>query len=298
MVQVMNPWTKFVDNIAAKLAFFPPSPPSYAIREHDDGTGEFYVQPLERGLRKVSSEVAWVKVERPGGRAPTSQVATALVKCRQRSRDNDRPTILFSHGNAVDLGQMMPIFSDLANHLNVDIMGYDYSGYGCSKGLPSTQNTLSDIQAVFDHLVHYHNIPPSRIVLYGQSIGSGPSTWLASRVPDLAGLVLHSGLVSGVRVLNPNMRWWPGWADIYPNFNLLPLVKAPVLVMHGTQDEVIHISHGYRLYELAPNKTEPLWAEGRNHQDLELHPLYLPRLMSFLEEVKEQMHRHDVNNGQ
>jgi hypothetical protein len=51
-------------------------------------------------------------------------------------------------------------------------------------------------------------------------------------------VVLHSPLLSGVRVLQPNMRYWPGWLDIFPNHLLAPHIKAPVLVLHGTADEV------------------------------------------------------------
>ena len=77
-----------------------------------------------------------------------------------------------------------------------------------------------------------YGIPASRVILYGQSVGSGPSVWLASERPDVAGVVLHSPLLSGVRVLKPHVRWWPAWADVYPNHVLAPKVKSPVLVMH------------------------------------------------------------------
>jgi hypothetical protein len=49
---------------------------------------------------------------------------------------------------------------------------------------------------------------------------------------DLAGVVLHSPILSGVRVLKPHLKWWPSWADVYPNHLLAPKIRAPVLVMH------------------------------------------------------------------
>jgi pimeloyl-ACP methyl ester carboxylesterase len=51
-------------------------------------------------------------------------------------------------------------------------------------------------------------------------------------------VVLHSPLLSGVRVFNPNLRWWPSWADIFPNHLLVKKIDVPLLVMHGTADEV------------------------------------------------------------
>jgi hypothetical protein len=62
--------------------------------------------------------------------------------------------------------------------------------------------------------------------------------WLAAQQPGIAGVILHSPLLSGVRVLNPNLRFWPTWADIFPNHQLITKVQAPLLVMHGTADEV------------------------------------------------------------
>lgn len=50
--------------------------------------------------------------------------------------------------------------------------------------------------------------------------------------------MLHSPLLSGVRVFNPNLRWWPSWADIFPNHLLIKKVDVPLLVLHGTADEV------------------------------------------------------------
>jgi alpha-beta hydrolase superfamily lysophospholipase len=62
--------------------------------------------------------------------------------------------------------------------------------------------------------------------------------WLAAQRPGVGGVVLHSPLLSGVRVFNPNLRYWPAWADIFPNHLLVKKIDVPLLVMHGTADEV------------------------------------------------------------
>jgi hypothetical protein len=67
---------------------------------------------------------------------------------------------------------------------------------------------------------------------------SHAQVWLASERPGIAGVVLHSPMLSGVRVFNPNLRWWPAWADIFPNHLLVKKIDVPLLVMHGTADEV------------------------------------------------------------
>lgn len=59
-------------------------------------------------------------------------------------------------------------------------------------------------------------------------------------------------------------------------------VRSKVLVIHGTEDEVIDFSHGLAIYERAPNTADPLWVEGAGHNDVELYGQYLDRLRRFI----------------
>ncbi|KZV13677.1 alpha/beta hydrolase domain-containing protein 17B, partial [Dorcoceras hygrometricum] len=90
------------------------------------------------------------------------------------------------------------------------------------------------------------------VILYGQSVGSGPTLELASRLPRLRAVVLHSPILSGVRVMYPVKRTY--WFDIYKNIDKIPLVNCPVLIIHGTADEVVDFSHGKHLWELGKEK--------------------------------------------
>lgn len=59
-------------------------------------------------------------------------------------------------------------------------------------------------------------------------------------------------------------------------------VRSKVLVIHGTEDEVIDFSHGLAIFERAPNTVDPLWVEGAGHNDVELYSQYLDRLRKFI----------------
>ncbi|GMJ13421.1 hypothetical protein like AT3G30380 [Hibiscus trionum] len=117
-------------------------------------------------------------------------------------------------------------------------------------------------------------------ILYGQSVGSGPTLELAIRLPHLRAVVLHSPILSGLRVVYQVKRTL--WFDIYKNIDKIPLVNCPVLVIHGTEDDVVNFSHGKRLWELCKEKYEPLWIKGGNHCNLELFPEYLRNLRKFI----------------
>ena len=62
----------------------------------------------------------------------------------------------------------------------------------------------------------------------------------------------------------------------------VPKITSQVLVIHGTEDEVVDFSHGLAIHERCPRKVEPLWVEGAGHNDIELYGQYLDRLKQFI----------------
>ncbi|CAL1405361.1 unnamed protein product [Linum trigynum] len=254
-------------SIAAKFAFFPPTPPSYTVVAGDStGGGKLYMPELPR-----RDDVDVLKLPTRRG----NEIVAVHIKHPRAS-----VTLLYSHGNAADLGQMYELFVELSNRLRVNLMGYDYSGYGRSSGKPTEYNTYADIDAAYNCLREQYGVREEDLILYGQSVGSGPTVDLASRLPNLRGVVLHSPLLSGMRVLYPVKRTY--WFDIYKNIDKIGLVKCPVLIIHGTADEVVDCSHGRQLWDLCKNKYEPLWISGGGHCNLEIYPEFIKHLKKFV----------------
>ncbi|XP_060192765.1 uncharacterized protein LOC132622220 [Lycium barbarum] len=259
-------------SMAAKFAFFPPSPPSYRVVVEEttgklklsDVAGKENVDVLKLPTKK-GTEIVAVYIRNPA----------AIL------------TVLYSHGNAADLGQMYDLFTELSQHLRVNLMGYDYSGYGRSTGKPSEQNTYADIEAAYRCLEETYGVKEEDVILYGQSVGSGPTLDLASRLSRLRAVVLHSPILSGLRVMYPVKRTY--WFDIYKNIDKIPLVGCPVLVIHGTADDVVDCSHGKQLFELSKQKYEPLWIKAGNHCDLELFPEYIKHLKKFISAIEKSI---------
>ncbi|KAK4764703.1 hypothetical protein SAY86_025793 [Trapa natans] len=257
-------------SMAAKFAFFPPIPPSYKLVT-DDLTGLLLLRPFPH---RENVEVLKLPTRRG------AEIVAIYIRHPMATS-----TVLYSHGNAADLGQMYELFIELSIHLRVNLMGYDYSGYGQSSGKPSEQNTYADIEAAYKCLEESYGTKQEDIILYGQSVGSGPTLDLATRLPMLRSVVLHSPILSGLRVMYPVKRTY--WFDIYKNIDKIPLVNCPVLIIHGTSDEVVDCSHGKQLWELCKEKYEPLWLKGGNHCDLELYPEYIRHLKKFVSTVEK-----------
>jgi pimeloyl-ACP methyl ester carboxylesterase len=172
-------------------------------------------------------------------------------------------------------------------------VGYDYSGYGMCTGTPTDRQTYEDIDAVLDWCLN--NIPgKAKIVLYGQSVGSGPSCYLATskRRNIIAGLILHSPILSGVRVLSES-RGILACFDIFPNIDRIQRVRCPVFIMHGKEDLEVRFCHGTRLQTAVPSlyQTSPWWVPQRGHNNLTLgyESEYFRRLSMFLNSITHSL---------
>lgn len=214
--------------------------------------------------------------------------------------------ILFSHGNATDLGGTHPIAVALCKATCCTIVTYDYSGenhflfpfmnnllthnasgYGHSLGFPTEKKTYSDVEQVYAYCQSLSSNDDSvsksdetntqsKVILYGQSVGSGPSCWYAAKLSNKgsppAGLVLHCPFTSGIRVLT-NEEKVPCFIqclDIYDNLGRMEKVRCPVFILHGLKDEEIDIRHSQMLLERVHSRyaRDPWWVPNRGHNDI------------------------------
>lgn len=172
-------------------------------------------------------------------------------------------TVLFSHGNGEDLSVDMEFLHRMRD-AGFDVLAYDYSGYGLSTGRPSERAAYVDIDAAYDYLTKTAGVPPERIIAHGRSLGGAVAADLASRRP-VAGLVLESTFTTIFRVVRP----YPLVPfDRFRTIDKMPRITAPLLVIHGTDDQVVPFWQGRRLYEVARGPKRSLWVEGAGHNDL------------------------------
>ncbi len=174
-----------------------------------------------------------------------------------------RYTILFSHGNAEDIGDIHPIVMML-HDMGFSIFVYDYRGYGTSRGRPSEAGLYRDIDAAWVYMTEKLSIPPERIIVYGRSIGTGPSVELAER-RRIAGLILESPFMSIYRVVTemPLLLF-----DKFNNIQKIGNVHTPVLIIHGEKDELVPIRHGRQIFQRANKPKYSLWIANAGHNNI------------------------------
>ena len=132
------------------------------------------------------------------------------------------------------------------------------------------------------------NIPPESIILYGRSVGSGPTCYLAAKTASegrsVGGVILHSPFLSVCRVAVDAGFSLPG--DLFRNLDQAPKIRCPVFIIHGTSDTVVPFWHGQELLMHVPAeyRAPPFWAEGMGHNGIELfmRQTYLERVSTFI----------------
>jgi len=172
-------------------------------------------------------------------------------------------TILLSHGNAEDIGDIEPLSLYLRD-AGFAVLAYDYRGYGTSAGAPSEENSYEDIDTAYRYLTEELRILPGKIILHGRSLGGGPSTDLATRRP-VGGLILESTFTTAFRTVT---RYPLVPFDKFRNVDKLTVSKCPVLVIHGKEDRTIGFHHGEALFDTAPGMKYSLWVDKAGHNDL------------------------------
>ncbi len=176
---------------------------------------------------------------------------------------NSKYTILVSHGNAEDIGTMMNFLHQLRDH-GYSVLVYDYPGYGLSSGRPSEKGSYLAVSAAYEYLTKRLMVDPARIISYGHSLGAALALDLAVKKP-VGGVILQSPFVSAYRVLTkfPLIPW-----DKFHNLSKVKKLTTPLLVIHGTEDNLVPFWHGKKLYDSAHTTKEFLSVQNAGHNDI------------------------------
>ena len=235
---------------------FQPQPSSYA----------------DQGLRAVLVRIS------PSGQVLHLRSGSQTITAFYLPNPNARHTLLFSHGNAEDIGEDM-FFLKTFYDAGFSVMAYDYRGYGTSTGKPSEQGVYDDANAAYDYLTQQLHVPADRVISMGRSLGCGAAVHLAARRP-VAGLVIEAPFLSAFRVLTrvPLLPW-----DKFNNARDIRKVHVPVLIVHGRNDHIVPFWHGEKLFAIAnaPKTFLPIDRAGHNDVVLIAGQKYVAALQLF-----------------
>jgi len=207
----------------------------------------------------------------------SDKTSTNKIVVKHIENPTSKYTILYSHGNAVDLGGLQHLQNNFYKH-GYSIAIYDYSGYGHSDGKANEQQVYNDVQAVYDYLTQQKNIKADHIISYGHSLGSAIATDLASK-NSVAALILESPFTTAFRVqtVYPIVPF-----DKFASIDKIKGIHAPVFISHSKDDNVIPFWHGKELYDAANLPKKFLVFETEGHAGITHSPAFWPALDTFV----------------
>lgn len=199
----------------------------------------------------------------------------------------DRGTVLFCHGNAGNISHRLDSVA-VFHRLGLNVLIFDYRGFGHSEGTPDEEGTYRDAEAAYRYLREERGIGPDRIVIFGRSLGGAVAIELAGRV-EAAGLIGESTFTSTVemgKLIYPFLPIRLMVRNRYDSLSKVGNLKLPALFIHSPDDELVPFDHGRRLYLAAAAPKEFLSLRG-GHGDgfLVTGPAYPEGIDSFLRNI-------------
>ncbi len=173
-------------------------------------------------------------------------------------------TVLFAHSNEGNMDdgdrlEKIKFFHDLG----LNVLMFDYRGYGRSQGHPTEQGVYLDAQTMYDYLKTRPDIDPNRILAYGASLGGAVAIDLATK-RKLAALIIDSCFTSAKDLATEWYPLLPSWmmSVKFDNVSKVGNLNIPKLFMHSARDEMIPREVGERLFQAAANPKEFLLTSG------------------------------------
>lgn len=204
----------------------------------------------------------------------------------------EAPWVLIAHGNYGNIGfGGRPQFYAWFRDLGVNLFAYDYRGFGASDGLPSESGVYADADAAYRYLTDSLHVPPSRIILFGHSLGTGVTIELARHVPA-AGMVLEDAYTS---VANRGQEVFPLLPikliakSKFASIEKVGELKLPKLFLHARHDNVIPFQHGQTVFAAAAEPKQFVELNS-GHADgyLAARNTYYPAIDAFIKRVVGQ----------
>ncbi len=209
--------------------------------------------PVEENGRKVELDAFWVS-----------------------QKDSDGPVLLYLHGQDANIGKNLHHLERFYDDLNCSILLFDYRGYGATFGdhVPSEAKVYADAHAALTYLVEKLKIDSKRIFIYGHSLGGAVAIELAQHHPETAGLIVECTFTS---ILDMSALQYNGLLQFLPvdfllterfdSLSKVPLLRLPVLFIHGEDDPRVPVEMTHRLHDATPEPRSLCIIPGGGHEN-------------------------------
>lgn len=195
--------------------------------------------------------------------------------------ESNQPTILHFHGNAGHIGFRMPLAHPLIAS-GFGVLLVEYRGYGGNEGSASEQGLYQDGRAAVQFL-RSQGVPLNRMVFFGESLGTGIAVKLATEYP-VCSVILQSPFTSLVDLARYHHPWifLKPW-DRFESLARIQAIQAPLLILHGKQDEIVPYAQGALLFKQAREPKKMKSFPGAGHNNLWGQPGFIQEILTFMD---------------
>lgn len=190
-----------------------------------------------------------------------------LLNSWYKTAEPNKPTILYFHGNAGNIGGRIFLARQFIN-AGFGVLLLEYRGYGGNEGQPTEQGLYQDGRAAIDFL-QQQKITTKQLVLYGESLGTGVATQLATEF-SVCAVILQSPYTSLKALARYHYFWLPviKMRDKFDSLARINKIKAPLLMLHGTKDLVVPYAEGVKLFNYANEPKQWVDLPNKGHNNL------------------------------
>lgn len=273
----------FVFGVLGLLAFGYAGAIGY-LRFHER---EYLFQPAERHVDASASQFALneTRVTYPS----TDGVTLSAWIVPAGLSSTARGWLLICHGNFGNIGYgQRPEFYASMRDLGLNLLAFDYRGFGESNGAPDERGLYDDAMASYEYLTRTRRVRPERLIIFGHSLGSGVAIELASRVPA-AGLIVEGAYTS---VADRGQELYPYLlvkliaTQRFPSLDRIPSIEIPKLFLHSPEDAVIPYAQGRRLFEAARGSKRFVDVRGGHEDAFRIdQTIYFDAVAALLDDV-------------
>ncbi|KAG0235096.1 hypothetical protein BGW42_005889 [Actinomortierella wolfii] len=224
------------------------------------------------------------------------KIKAYLIKHPDDNIARKRPTILYLHANAGNMGHRLSIADVFHRVFGCNVFMLSYRGYGLSEGSPNEKGLRIDAHTALDYIKNHDILSQTKLIAYGQSIGGAVAIDIVARnEDDFAGLIVENTFLSLPKVIPHVLPMISKVAflchQIWDSERMIQnIARLPVLFLSGRKDELVPPKHMDTLRQLVDTTGQVVWkefAEG-THNDTCLKPGYFEAIKDFIDGITEE----------
>jgi fermentation-respiration switch protein FrsA (DUF1100 family) len=205
-----------------------------------------------------------------------------ILSWYKKPSDKNSKIIVYFHGNAGNMGDRSDKFKNFAE-AGYGIMAISYSGYYGSSGNISEETLINNGKAAFD-FCYQQGYKPQDIILFGESLGTGIAVQLAAATKFFA--VILESPYSSITSVAQKIYWFIPvkliLKDRFESIKYLPNITSPVIIFHGTADNVVPYQEGQKVFAAIKSPKELVTVKGAKHVKFD-HKFMLGKISQFLD---------------